>query len=79
MLGGAGSGAPLYRFLNKCGFSIMTGVLHENDIDYHVGKALGARVIGEKAFEEISDQSFNKAVLLSQQVPYIVESGYPVG
>ncbi|MDD2359737.1 MAG: ABC transporter ATP-binding protein [Syntrophaceticus schinkii] len=79
VLGGAGSGAPLYRFLNKCGFSIMTGVLHENDIDYHVGKALGARVIGEKAFEEISDQSFNKAVLLSQQVPYIVESGYPVG
>lgn len=79
VLAGAGSGAPLYRFLNKCGFSIMTGVLHENDVDYHVGKALGARVIGEKAFEEISDRSFSKAALLSNQVPYIVESDYPVG
>ncbi len=79
VVGGAGSGAPLYRFLNKCGFSIMTGVLHKNDIDYHVGKALGARIIGEKAFEKISDQSFNKATLLSQQVPSIVESSFPVG
>ena len=43
---------PLYRFLNKCGFSIMTGVLHKNDIDYHVGKALGARIIGEKALKK---------------------------
>jgi len=44
-----------------------------------LGKALGARIIGEKAFEKISDQSFNKATLLSQQVPSIVESSFPVG
>ena len=79
VLAGAGSGAPVYRSLNKYGFSIVTGVIHENDIDYHVGMALGATVISEKPFEEISISSINQAVLLSQQADYIIDAGYPIG
>lgn len=79
VLAGAGSGAPVYRLLNKCGFSVVTGVIHENDIDYHVGKAIGATVISEKPFEEISDDSLNQAALLGRRADYVVEVGYPVG
>lgn len=79
VLGGAGSGAPLYRLLNKYGFSIVTGVIHENDIDYHVGKTIGATVISEKPFEEISKTSINRAALASVQADYIIDAGFPVG
>jgi len=79
VLAGAGSGAPVYRLLNKFSFSVVTGVIHENDIDYHVGKALGATVISEKPFEEISVASLNQAALLGQQADYIIDAGYPIG
>lgn len=79
VLAGAGSGAPVYRLLNKYGFSIVTGVIHENDIDYHVGKALGASVISELSFEEISLSNINQAARLGRQAQYIIDAGYPIG
>ncbi|MDD2212124.1 MAG: ABC transporter ATP-binding protein [Desulfitobacteriaceae bacterium] len=79
VLAGAGSGAPLYRLLNKHGFSIMTGVIHENDIDYHVGTAIRAAVISEKPFEEIRKSALNKAVSLSAQADCIIDAGFPAG
>ncbi|NLI12082.1 MAG: ABC transporter ATP-binding protein, partial [Peptococcaceae bacterium] len=79
VLAGAGSGAPVYRLLNKFNFSVITGVIHENDIDYHVGKALGATVISEKPFEEISAASLNQAVVLGQQADCVIEAGCPIG
>lgn len=79
VLAGAGSGVPVYRLLSKYGFSIVTGVIHENDIDYHVGKALGASVISEKSFEEISQSNIKQAARLGQNAHYIVDAGYPIG
>jgi iron complex transport system ATP-binding protein len=79
VLAGAGSGAPVYRLLNKYGFSIITGVIHENDIDYYVGRALGGAVVGEQPFEEISLSNVDQAASLGQQAEYIVDAGYPIG
>ncbi|KLU59923.1 putative siderophore transport system ATP-binding protein YusV [Peptococcaceae bacterium CEB3] len=79
VLAGGGSGALVYRLLNKQGFSLSTGVIPENDIDYHVGQALGATVISEKPFEEISKSSLNRAVFASTQAAYILDAGFPVG
>jgi ABC-type cobalamin/Fe3+-siderophores transport systems, ATPase components len=79
VLAGAGSGAPLYRLLNKHGFSIVTGVIHENDIDYYVGKAIGAVIISEKPFEEINKSAINKAFSLSAQANCIIDAGFPAG
>ncbi|AFV10590.1 putative iron ABC transporter, ATP-binding protein [Thermacetogenium phaeum DSM 12270] len=79
VLAGAGSGAPVYRLLNKYGFSIITGVIHENDIDYYVGRALGGAVVGEQPFEEISLSNVDQAASLGRQAEYIVDAGYPIG
>lgn len=79
VVAGAGSGTLLYRLLNKHGFSLSTGVIHENDIDYHVGLAIGATVISERPFEEISKSSLNRAALASAQADYILDAGFPVG
>jgi iron complex transport system ATP-binding protein len=79
VLAGAGTGAPVYRLLNKCGLSIVTGVIHENDIDYHVAMALGAKVISEKPFEEIGLSKVTQAAELGQKVHCIIDAGYPIG
>ena len=51
VIGGNGSGIPVYRKLQRQGIPFATGVLHTNDADYQVAKELAARVITEKPFE----------------------------
>lgn len=61
VIGGGGSGIPVYRRLQRQGIPFIAGVLHENDIDYPVAKALATKVISEKPFESISDEAFLEA------------------
>ena len=41
VIGGNGSGIPVYRKLQRQGIPFVTGVLHTNDADYQVAKELG--------------------------------------
>lgn len=61
VIGGGGSGIPVYRQLQRQGIPFAAGVLHENDLDHPVAKALAAEVIAEKSFEPISEAAFAKA------------------
>lgn len=73
VIAGAGTGARIYRALLKTGCDISTGVLHQNDVDYHVAVSLGIETVAEKPFAKISDYSFQKAaekILLSEVVLY---------
>lgn len=62
VIGGGGSGIPVYRQLQRQGIPFAAGVLHENDLDYPVAKALAVEVIAEKSFEPISEGAFTQAV-----------------
>ncbi len=61
VIGGGGSGIPVYRRLQRQGIPFAAGVLHENDLDHPVAKALAAEVISERSFAPISDAAFVKA------------------
>ena len=61
VIGGNGSGIPTYRRLQRAGIPFAAGVLHENDVDYQVAGDLAAEVIVEKPFEEISEETYQKA------------------
>lgn len=61
VIGGGGSGIPVYRRLQRQGIPFAAGVLHENDLDHPVAEALAAEVISERSFEPISDAAFAKA------------------
>lgn len=79
VLAGSGTGTPVYRMLAKSGFSISTGVLHQNDIDFCVADSMGAETICEQPFELIGEESFLNAkekMLLSK---HIIDAGYPIG
>lgn len=61
VIGGGGSGIPLYRFLQRRGIPFAAGVLQENDVDYPVARALAAEVISEKPFEAIGEDAVRRA------------------
>ena len=61
VIAGNGSGIPIFRKLQRKGVPFAAGVLHENDMDCQVAKALAAEVVTEKAFCEIGTESYEKA------------------
>ena len=61
VIGGNGRGIPVYRKLQRRGIPFAAGILHENDLDYTVAKALAAEVIPEEPFEMIREETFERA------------------
>lgn len=79
VVAGAGSGSALYRLLSKKGLGLATGIIHENDVDFHVARAVGATIISEKPFEEIGTSAFLRATEVMKKIPCVVEADFPVG
>ncbi len=67
VIGGNGSGIPLYRKLQRKGIPFATGVLHANDVDFFLARELSGNVIVEKAFEPISDENYERALKCMKQ------------
>lgn len=61
VIGGNGMGIPTYRRLQRAGIPFAAGIIHKNDVDYEVAKALAAEVICEEAFEKITEENLVKA------------------
>ncbi len=62
VIAGNGSGIKEYRRLQRAGIAFLTGILHRNDIDYEVAKALASGIIEEEPFEQISEKKFQEAL-----------------
>lgn len=62
VIGGGGSGIPVYRRLQRQGIPFAVGVLHENDLDYPVAKALAIKVISERPYEAIREETCEEAL-----------------
>ena len=61
VIGGNGKGIPVYRKLQRAGIPFIAGVIHSNDLDYDVAKALAVEVISEEPFEAITEEHLEKA------------------
>ena len=57
VIGGMGSGIPVYHALNRAGIPFAAGVIHENDMEYQTARVLAAEVIREAAFEPVGEQA----------------------
>ena len=58
----AGKGIPVFREMTRLGIPFCTGILHENDVDFYVAKNLASELISVPAFEEISEESLERAL-----------------
>ena len=72
VIGGGGSGIPVYRRLHRLGIPFAAGVLHENDLDTPAAQALASRVILETAFEPIGQDKTDLALSLIEQCQYVL-------
>lgn len=62
VIAGGGSGAAVFRRLQREGIPFAAGVLHKNDIDYELARMLACRVISEKAYERIGEAAYEEAL-----------------
>lgn len=62
VIAGGGAGVYQYRSLQKMRVPFVTGILHENDIDYQVACDLATEVFAEKGFVRIGDDVYQSAL-----------------
>lgn len=72
VIGGGGSGIPIYRRLQRQGIPFAAGVIHENDIEYPIAKALAAVLVSEKAFEPISEKNIALALEVMKKCSEVI-------
>ena len=64
VLGGGGSGIPVYRKLTRMGVPFAAGVLSESDVDFPVARALASAVVSVRPFEAVTPSAADKAIEL---------------
>lgn len=62
VIAGGGSGARVFRRLQRENISFAAGVLPKNDIDYELARMLADRVIEEQPFCRVSQAAFEEAL-----------------
>lgn len=72
VIAGNGSGIREYRRLQRAGIPFATGVLHQNDIDCEVAKVLTTERVEEKAFEQISEENYQKALEMMKRCERVI-------
>ena len=72
VIGGNGTGIPVYRQLQKEGIPFAAGVLHENDLDYPVAKALAVQVISERPYEPIGEAAYEEALQVMEKCRTVI-------
>ena len=78
VVAGGGTAGVLLRLLIKRGYGLRCGVLPENDVDCRLARALGARVICEPPFEQVSRRNLERAAALVADCQAVVETGFAV-
>jgi iron complex transport system ATP-binding protein len=72
VIAGGGTGIEEYRHLQKKRIPFITGILHENDIDYQIASVLASNIICEKSFEQISEHTYKTAVNCLKTCNYVI-------
>lgn len=72
VIAGGGTGIEEYRALQKKGLPFVTGILHENDVDYQLAVDLAAGVISEPGFTAIRDETLEAAIARMQTCDAVI-------
>ena len=72
VIGGAGSGIPVYRALQRRGVPFAAGVLAKNDVDYGVARALAVETVSVPAFTPVGEAAMDRARALISTCAHVV-------
>lgn len=79
VISSGGSGIPVYRKLQKEHIPFAAGILYENDMDYRLARLLAAEVITEEPFEEIREETLQKAFETIGKCKRVINAGVKIG
>lgn len=79
VLSSCGRGIPVFRRLQKENQPFAAGILYTNDIDYQLAKVLACEVITEDPFQEISNETYERALALMRKARAVINAGVSVG
>lgn len=72
VIGGGGSGIPIYNRLQRENISFAAGILQENDLEFSTARALAAEVVWEQAFYPIGEEKLKQAKKLVDQCKHCI-------
>ncbi len=72
VIGGGGSGIPVYRALQRAGVPFAAGILPESDLDYPVANALAAALFSVPAFAAIDAETGRSAMQCMRAIGRVV-------
>ena len=72
VIGGGGSGIPVYRQLQRRGIPFAAGILQENDVDYPVAKALAAECVAVPPFTAMDEAAMDRGRALIARCEQVV-------
>ncbi len=78
VVAGMGSGAVLYRLLAKRGYDIVTGVLHQNDLDCFVAESLGAKCASQPPAAGLDEAVFRTALEQMTGCDLVIDTGFNI-
>lgn len=78
VIGGNGTGIPIYRKLTKEGIPFSTGILEENDVDYYVAKNLAEKVFSIPAFGSATESLCKSAEEEMRRCNQIIDGGVEI-
>lgn len=79
VISSGGTGIPVYRRLQKEHIPFAVGILYENDMDYRLARLLAAEVITEEPFEEIREETLQKAFEAMGKCKRVINAGVKIG
>lgn len=79
VISSGGTGIPVYRRLQKEHIPFAAGILYENDMDYRLARLLAAEVITEEPFEEIREETLQKAFETIGKCKRVINAGVKIG
>ena len=79
VISSGGTGIPVYRRLQKEHIPFAAGILYENDMDYRLARLLAAEVITEIPFEEIREETLQKAFVTMGKCKRVINAGVKIG
>lgn len=79
IIGGGGTAAPLYRAFTKKDIGVYSGIIHENDIDFEIGRTMGINMCIERPFNNISAEHFEEAKNNLKYSKIVIDTGFRVG
>ena len=79
VISSGGTGIPVYRRLQKEHIPFAAGILYENDMDYRLARLLAAEVITEEPFEEVREETLQKAFETIGKCKRVINAGVKIG